>query len=170
MRKPILQKTDCQNPQKENPIAEMTVSMVQAHLQQQYETYDTIRNLQPRQSPEYRSSIGQLRRIFEVLQDELKDYQGDLPTSFARVETELAKCISGCLVDVRPQRRDIDYIRSLLRDQQVIVPLRCGKPSVSLHKVHLILQDNYKDSYLCELFNILIAGFMGVETKVINFF
>jgi hypothetical protein len=111
----------------------------------------------------------QLQRIFAVLPNEAVNYGDDLPTSFARVETEIAKCISGCLTDVPPQKRDIAYVRSLLRDYKVVVPVRDGNPTVSLHRVHVILQDNFPGSCFCNLMNILLAGWMNTTTKVISF-
>lgn len=119
----------------------------------------------------YLTAMTKLHRIFEVLPDELVVFQDDLSTSFVAAETEIARCMSLFLSDAPEQNRDIEYIRSLLRDYKVFVPLRVqGKnPTVSLSRIHLLLQDNFQDSCLCSFFNILLTGFMNVETKIIDF-
>ena len=113
--------------------------------------------------------IVQLSRILETLQDESTDYSGGLPTSFVRAENAIARCISECLRDYPGQKIGTSHIQSLLREHKVVRLLPDGTHSVSLHTVHTILQDNFPNSSLCLLFNILLAGWMGSSTKVIEF-
>lgn len=133
------------------------------------EIYGMIPSRQHWLSVEYLRTVEWLHRIFEMRQSEVVNYEGDLPTSFVRVESEIARCISECLADVPAQKRSVSYIRSLVRDYRVVQLLPEGRHSVSLHKVHVILQDNFEGSCFCKLLNILLAGFMGSETKTIDF-
>ena len=160
---------DCYIPQKGNDNREIVVKEAQAHLQQLNEIFDKSRNLPFPQLVQYCSAIRQLHRILEVQLNESKDYQDGLPTSFEDVENEIARCISVCLPDVPQQKTCTSYIRSLLRDYRVVVPVPGQNPTVSLHKVHMIFQDNYADSCFCKLLNILLAEFMNTQTKVIDF-
>ncbi len=133
------------------------------------EIFGTIPNQQDRLSAEYLQATEQLRKIFETRRIELASCKGGLPISFVCVEKEIARCISGCLADISEQKRNISHIQSLVSLYKVVQILPDGSHSVSLHKVHLILQDNYKDSCFCKLLNILLTGFMGSETKTIDF-
>lgn len=137
-------------------------------LQQPNGTFDMNRNQQLNLSGQYRQAVSQLHRIFATLRNESAEYSDCLPTSFVDVEKELARCISGCLPDVPVEMRSIDQIQSLLRDYKVVRLLPDGTCSTSLHTVHVILQDNYKDSCFCQFLNLLLTGFMNTETKVID--
>jgi hypothetical protein len=128
------------------------------------------RDLQYRLLGEYRQGVARLHRIFEALHNELTEYPGDLPTSFFLAESEIAKCISGCLQDVREQNECIPDILSLVRGYGVVAPVRAGNPTVSLDRLHLLLQDNFPDSCLCRLLNIFLSEFMNVHAKVISFY
>lgn len=133
------------------------------------ETYGTIPNQQQSISAEYLQAVKWLHEIFVMRQSESANYADDLPTSFVRVEKEIARCISECLADVPARMRSASYIQSLVRAYRVVQPLPGERHSVSLRKVHLILQDNFEGSCFCKLLNILLAGFMGSETKTIDF-
>ncbi|HOE05969.1 MAG TPA: hypothetical protein PLZ52_12195 [Bacteroidales bacterium] len=140
------------------------------HQQQmQHENCDNCPGQQWYLHMQFAQGIAQLNTIFEVLRSETVNNRGVCSTLAHDVETQLAKCISQCLADSPEQKRDISQILAFLKSYKVVQSLPKRKPSVSLHKVHLILQDNYPDSYLCGLMNILLAGFMNVQTKVITF-
>jgi hypothetical protein len=160
---------DYHSPRKETYKAGNSAEMAPEHWPFPSETHDTSPYQESRIRVEGRRADQQLQRLLEVLQGELINYEGDLPTSSARVEKEIARCISECLADVDRQRKDIPYVQSLLRVYKVVLPHRDGKPTVSLHKVHVILQDNFPDSCLCKLMNILLADWMNTTTKVITF-
>ena len=121
--------------------------------------------------PAFQQGISGLNRIFEVLPNELIGYPDVLPTSFVRVEKEIARCIAGCLPDVPKQKRHISYIRPLVHDYKVLrlVQMNRQTPTVSLDRVHSLLQDNFPNSCFCRFLNIMISGFMNVQTKVITF-
>ena len=164
-----MSKKDYQNPQTENSTAQiLTVEALRRELQQN-ENLDKNHHQQFQPEAQYQKGIEQLYRIFSMLRSEAKADLDSSATSFACVEKEIAKCISECLQDVPPYIHDIDSIQSLLKDYKVIQFDSDQNPSVSLHRIHVILQDNYKDSSLCRLFNICITGFMGINTKVIVF-
>lgn len=150
-------------------IVDFRQSSVPKHPQLSNETYGTIPNRQQYISAEYLRAVKWLHEIFVMRQSESVNYEGGLPTSFVRVEKEIARCISECLADVPAQMRSASYIRSLVRAYRVVQPLPDERHSVSLRKVHLILQDNFEGSCFCKLLNILLAGFMGSETKTIDF-
>lgn len=118
----------------------------------------------------YDQGIRQLNKLLAVQQNEIQVRPDDLPTSFANVETAIAQCIYECLGDSERKTHDIQHVLSLVRNSKVLLPVQGENPTVSLDKVHSILQDNFSDSYLCKLFNILIAGFMNTTPKVISFF
>lgn len=160
---------DYQNRRTENVVMETLLSDSQFREQLLNGTDDKNPNQLCTPHHQYQTGILQLNRIFEVLQNELKESQDGLSISSERVEMEIAKCISQCLQDVPLQKRNISYVQALLRLYKVVVPLQNGNHSVSLHKVHMILQDNYADSCLCGLMNIFLAGFLKSETKVISF-
>ena len=130
----------------------------------------TIPNLQSGLSAQYRNTVAELDKIFGMLPFESEERPGDLPTSFVLAEKEIARCISECLQDVSPQRRDIAHIQGLLADYRVLVFLPGKNPSVSLERLHVILQDNFQDSSLCRLMNIFLAGFGDLHTKVVTVF
>lgn len=159
---------DYQNPQKGTQKTRSRVTREQAHQQQPSETSGKNRDLQYWQSAINRSALLQLNRLFAMLPNEATSYADDLPTSFDRAERAIAQCIAECLADVPSQKRSTAYVRSLLRDYRVLVPVRGQNPSVSLERVHSILQDNYPNSSLCMLFNILLAGWLNLNTKVIT--
>lgn len=148
-------------------------AVLQTHLimleQQSNETADKNHYQQSRLAVSYRLGVQQLNLIFEVLSNELKEYQGDLPTSFVSVENAIAKYISKCLHDVPDKKRGISHVQALLREYKAVRCVRGESPSVSLLAVHLILQDNYRGSSLCKLFNVFLAGHLGVITKTITF-
>ncbi|MBU2525202.1 MAG: hypothetical protein KKC03_01185 [Bacteroidetes bacterium] len=159
---------DYKNPQMETQKKKNRVARDQVHPQKQRETPGTNPCPQGVQSAIDRSALLQLTRLTAMLPNESASYPDDLPTSFACAEKALAECISKCLADVPLQKRSTAYVQSLLRDYRVIVPVRGQNPSVSLQRVHLILQDNYQGSSLCLLFNILLAGWLGLTAKVIT--
>lgn len=109
----------------------------------------------------------QLRTILEALPNEEVHPGDDLPTSFVDVENRLARCISECLIDVPSQMRDVDHVQSLLRVYRVVQPLLGGTHTVSLHRVHVILQDNFPDSWLCLLMNMTLAGWMDTTSMTV---
>jgi|GEM_PF-4862616 len=139
-------------------------------LQQLNEIGDMIRNPQYKQSAELCSGIQQLRHLSEVLRNESTGYPCDLTTSFASAEIQIAKYISECLKDSHEENSDIEKILSLIKDYKVVRLLPEGKHTLSLHKVYLILQDNYPSSSLCGLFNFLLCGRNNGTPKVITFY
>ncbi len=143
--------------------------LVRDRLQSLSETCGMSPCQQSPQSHQYLSGIEGLSRIFGVLQSEEAARQDGSTISFAAVEKEIAICIAGCLSDCPVQTRHIGRIRTLLRDYRVVTPLQDGTPTVSLRRLHMILQDNFQGSYLCGLLNIFLAGHNGVTTKVLDF-
>ena len=137
---------------------------------QPYETDDKNHDRESQIEEEGHRAMLQLQKILAMLRIELTVRPDDLPTSFVVVETAIATCISECLTDVPAQKRSTSYILSLLRDNKVVVPVRDGNPTVSLHKVHVILQDNFPDSFLCMLMNIFLAEWLNTTSKVVTFF
>lgn len=138
-------------------------------LQSQSETRGTNLYQQSTLLREYHSGMKRLLLIFEAQQNELVEFGGDSPTSFATVEMEIAKCISGCLSDVPEQMRSISKVQSLLRDYRVLLPVRGQNSTISLHRIHLILQDNFQDSFLCQLMDLLLCDKFNTLSKVIIF-
>lgn len=163
-------KKDYQNPQTGSARTETLIKEVPAQMLLQNEIHGKNLDQQYILLDEFRRGMLQLNKIFEVRQNELTSYPDDLATSFACVEMEIAKCISGCLPYSEQENQDIDLCLSLVRDYRVVVPVRGQNPTVSLHRFHLILQDNFPDSYLTKLFNIFLLGFEAVQPKVITFF
>ena len=158
--------TTYQIPEK-GTYAEVNLELGSLHpATQQPQTLDTNLYQQYGQLPEYRGVMCSLNRLFAMLHSESKGFEGDLPISFEFVEKEISECISKCLGDCLEQKRNSSTILSLLRDYKVVRPLLDGSPSVSLFQIHLILQDNYKDSSLCKLFDLL---FIKCNSKVIYY-
>ena len=168
MGKATSNQKDCQNHQMGIDKMDRKTTAELKHWQKLHENDGRTRYPESTLSVKHRSANRMLQRIFEVLPNELIDYPDDLPTSFVAVETEIARCISGCLADAPEQMRDISYIQSLVRDYRVVSPVRVGNPTVSLHAVHLIVQDNFEGSCFWKLLNILATGFMNTETKLID--
>ena len=145
------------------------IATVQEHLQSLSEIFGKTPY---RLSGQYRrchTGMQELSRIFGVLQSEEEAGRGGLSTFSAHVETEIAKCISECLSSFDGQKRDIRYILSLVKSYRVVRPLPGGKCSVSLLQIHLILQDNFEGSCLCNLLNILLGCYPDTVAKTIQF-
>lgn len=87
-------------------------------------------------------------------------------TSFAYVVKELSKCIEGCLADSLSHSRNKISLPQLLTDYKVVQSLPDGKNLISLHKVHLILQDNFSDSWFCKFLNIMLSE--SIEGTISN--
>lgn len=119
--------------------------------------HDMIRNPQLPHSVEYREEIlrWQQKSVVRRSADGAGQYVS--ATSLFRVATEIAKCIGGCLADVAPHRRSVHLIRQLLIDYKAVQSLRDGRTLISLYRVHLILQDNFSNSYLCKFCNIMLS-------------
>lgn len=139
------------------------------HHKQPIGTTDTTRRSLYQIQDLFRAGNQRLQRIAEMLLNELTINPDCLPTSLLAVERELAICISECLSDVPEQKRNTHRIQVLLHDYKVVVPLRGSGQTVSLNRIHLLCQDNYKNSCFCKLLNILLAGFMNCETLTIDF-
>lgn len=141
-----------------------------ALLQLLNEIYDKSLNLPRTQFPIYYSKIQQLHRLFVVPPYAKANSEGDLPTSSVGVEREIAKYISECLPSSHERNSNIDQILTLIEDYKVVQPLGQKNQSVSLERVHSILEDNFQDSSLCKLFDMLLKGNEKTATKVITFF
>lgn len=141
-----------------------------ALLQLLNEIYDKSLNLPRTQFPIYYSKTQQLHRLFVVPPYAKANSEGDLPTSSVGVEREIAKYISECLPSSHERNSNIDQILTLIEDYKVVQPLGQKNQSVSLERVHSILEDNFQDSSLCKLFDILLKGNEKTATKVITFF
>lgn len=163
-------KKDSDTPQTERQTKDVATKEQTLPLQQLREIGDMIQNPQYKQSAALCSGILQLHHLSGLLQSEVVDYPCDLPTSFASAEIQIAKYIAECLGGSPERNQDMQEILSLIKDYKVVRLLPEGKHSVSLHKVHLILQDNYPNSSLCALFNLLICGRNHGVAKVITFY
>ena len=139
-------------------------------LQLLNEIYDKSRNLPHRQFQISYSRVVQFHRLFVEQPYESVNYEDDPPISSAFVEREIAKYISECLVNTPEQTLDIQQIEEMIRDYKVVQPLGQKNHSVSLERVHSILEDNFQDSSLCKLLNILLKGDKNTRTKVVTFF
>lgn len=157
------------NPEK-NALAASIIYSGQSPALLPHETACTIPDLQSFQLAQVEQALGLLQRIAALQRNEVISYPDDLSTSFVAVERKIARCISECLPDVPERKRGISHIQVLLRDYRVVRFVPGQSPSVSLQRVHSILQDNYAGSCLCGLLNILLAGFLQTQTKVITFF
>lgn len=164
-----LKKKDYQSPQKETHKFSNSPKDFPLPEQIWNEIDDMNQNQAHYQHQQPVKEIQMLQKILEVQQNEIQDYQGDLPTSLLFAEKEVVKYISECLQDDSASINDISCIPTLVRDYKVVSPVRGQIPSVSLRKIHLILQDNYKDSSLCKLFNLLLGCSKILQTKVITF-
>lgn len=160
--------TGYHSPRKETLSKECLPAMALRHLHMLQENFDKNHCPQYSRCQEYRSGISQLSQLFEVLQSE-EEVAGDgLSTSFAYVENQIAQCISVCLSDCSSRSRNMRRILSLVRDYRVVRPLRDGSCSVSLLRIHSILQDNYKGSYLCMLFDIFLGCRCGIAPRAVE--
>ena len=166
----IFSEMDSQIRQMENRQKEYESKIRTKSQQLLSEISDMSRNLPRMLSEMLFVGIRQLHHLFEVLPTELRGYEGDLSTSFENVENQIEKYISECLGYSPEQTANIQEILTLVKDYKVVQLLPGKRHSVSLERVHSILQDNFSNSSLCGLFNILLAGYMDSETKVITFF
>jgi len=160
---------DFQNHQMETGEIEISSLEALGHLQSPNETRGKNPYQQSMMLREYHLGMKRLLQIFEAQQNELVRFPDDLPTSFVNVEMEIAKCISGCLPDVPEQMRSVSQVQCLVRDYKVLVPVSGQNPTISLHKFHLILQDNFQGSFFCQLMDLLLCDKFNTLSKVINF-
>ncbi len=117
----------------------------------------------------YLTGIAQLSQIFAVLQTEEEARQAGLSTSLPHALTEAERYISECLADLLQGIRGTSQIPSLLREYGVVIPLPDGRSSVSPFQIHLILQDNFQDSSLCRLFNVMFGCYPKAASKTVIF-
>lgn len=117
----------------------------------------------------YRRAIERLQNIIEVQSSELIEYPDDLPTSFVSFEIGLAKYIAQLLGNSDDKIPDELHVLSLLRDYRVVALRQDGKMSVSPDKLYLILEDNFPDSYLKFLFDVLLKDSKMCFAKIISF-
>lgn len=134
------------------------------------EIYDKSLGLPQTQFRIYRSKIQQLNQLFVEPPHAEASSEGDLPTSFVSAEREIAKYIAECLGGSDEQNGDIENILSLIRDYKVVQFPQEKNHSVSLERVHSILEDNFPNSSLYQLLELLINGNQKVKSKVITFF
>ena len=162
------QETDYRTHRTGSRQAACQVAMVQDHLHMLQEMLGKTWRPQYPLCREYHSGVLQLLRLFEVLQSEEEAVRDGSSISFAPVESLIARCISGCLSGCSSRSRSMYKILSLVRAYRVVRPLQDGSCSVSLLQIHSILQDNYKDSYLCILFDILLGCRSGIASKAVE--
>jgi hypothetical protein len=165
----VMSGKDYQNHQKGSKTADGVLRAPELPPQIQHETRGMSHGQQFRLLAEYQQANRRLLRIVEAQQDELTKYPDDLPTAFVRAETELARCIEALTDDCVKPTQDIGYLRGLLRDYKAVGLLRDGTPTISPDAVFLILQDNFPNSSLRNLFNLLFADFNNSLAKVISF-
>ncbi|MFK7059538.1 hypothetical protein V3Q90_05305 [Flavobacterium oreochromis] len=134
------------------------------------EIYDMTLNLPLAQLHECHSKIRQLHQQVVRTPNESVNFEDDLSISFVFVENQLSQYISECLQGTPQQNINTQKIASLIRDYRVFQPLAQKKHSVSLERVHSILEDNFQDSSLTKLFDLLLKGSKDTQTKVITFF
>lgn len=110
-------------------------------------------------------------RIIATQTSEGVSYADDSPTSCVSVENELANCIFGCLGDSHEQNGGIQDMLNHIQSYKVVRPLEGKNHSVSLTTVEVLLQDNYKDSLLHRLFELLLkdSDCQNRKTKAITF-
>lgn len=146
-----------------------TEASVQEHLQRLNETLGTILDPESMLCREYQFQISELSRIFAMQQNERSVHQADQSTSSSDVVREAEKCISECLAGLLQGTQDTNDILSLLRDYRVVRELSERKCCVSLTRIHSILQDNFRGSFLCNFFNMIFGCHPLTESRVIAF-
>lgn len=98
-----------------------------------------------------------LRKKAEGRLTVLEEYRDGFPTSSPSVAKKAAACIAMLIHGSAATTRNTDRVLSLLQDYRVFVPARGGDSYVSLLQLHVLLQDNYKDSYLLKFLNLTIG-------------
>ncbi|SDE40215.1 hypothetical protein [Riemerella columbipharyngis] len=134
------------------------------------EIYDKSLGLSQTQFHIYRAKIQQLNQLFVEPPYAGASSEGDLPTSFVSAEKEIAKYIAECLQGYHGQKYDTEGTLSLIRDYKVVQSHPEKNHSVSLERVHSILEDNFQDSSLYKLLHLLLNGNKNAKAKVITFF
>lgn len=132
--------------------------------------YDMSRGLPQRQFRIYRSKIQKLNQLFAEPSYAGASFEDDLPTSSDCVEKEIGKYIAECLSSAHEQSHDTGDIQDLIRDYKVVQPLPERNHSVSLQRVHSILEDNFPNSSLYQLLELLVNGKQNIKPKVITLF
>lgn len=139
-------------------------------LQLLSEIYDKSLGLPQKQFRIYRSKIQQLNQLFVEPPYAETNCEDGLSTSSAFVEKEIGKYIAECLQGSDEQKGDIENILSLIQDYKVVQSPLEKSHRVSLERVHSILQDNFPNSSLYKLLEVLINGSQNIKPKVITFF
>lgn len=165
----IMAQTESCIPQMEIPSVVEQITMVQGHLQSLSEIFGKNPYRLSGQYRRCQTGMKELSRIIGVLQNEEEALRGGLSTFSEFVEREIAKCISECLSSFDGQKQDSRHILSLLKSYKVVRPLPVGKCSVSLLQIHLILQDNFQDSFLSRFFDFTLGCSVNTESKTILF-
>lgn len=146
-----------------------TEALVQEHLQRLNESLGKIRGQGSLLSREYQFQIAELSRIFAMRQNERSAHRGEQSIFSPDAVREVERCISECLAGLLPGTQDTNDILSLLRDYRVVRALSERKCCVSLTRLHSILQDNFRGSLLCRLFNMILGCHPLTESRVIAF-
>lgn len=121
------------------------------------ETHDKNQNQRPPHLVEYREEIVQWQKKSVMQRNAIQEDQHVLSTSLSVVATEIAKCIAGCLADAPLHKSSVTLLRQLLIDYKAVQSLHDGRTLISLHRVHLILQDNFSNSCLCRFCDIMLS-------------
>lgn len=156
-------------PQTETLSKECQAEEVRARLQSLSESYGKSRNQQSPLCRQYLTGIAQLSKIFAMLQNEEEAHQDGQPISLPHVSMEVEQYISECLKGLLSGSLGTSQIPSLLRTYGVVTPLPDGKSSVSLFRIHLILQDSFQGSLLCGLFDMMLGCRLDVESKALYY-
>lgn len=131
------------------------------------EILDTNHGLPRRLYRQFLNETLRLHQIFVAQQHEEVSSQDGMSTSSPCDEMVVAQCISGCLQDSCEPKPDTSLVQGLVADYGAVVALPGKTPSVSLRRIHSMLQDNFQGSSLCKLFDHLLMGGHKFDTKVI---
>lgn len=119
-------------------------------------------------SVQHLQGMSQLNAIIEVLRNEQVARSYGSAISFDFVETAIARYISQFLCDFRGKKNGMKSVLKHVKSYRVVQSVAGQTPSVSLHRVHVILQDNYRGSSLCSFFDLFL-GNSAYKSKVITF-
>jgi hypothetical protein len=153
----ILPEKDLETPQKGIDLTDNQTKNKPKHLHKRSETLYMSRNQRFPHLEEYRKEILQWQMKSVMQKNEDEEGLHVSATSFDSVVMEISKCIEGCLSDSTSHNHSATYLRQLLIDYKAVQSLHSGKTLISLHKVHLILQDNFSDSWFCKFLNIMLS-------------
>lgn len=171
MKKPTTSKKETHNHQKGKVLnIEKKPSQISVLIAMHEISDKTLPNIAPKSLDfQYRLGTHQLSKIFDMLPVESAKCPDDLTTWHDSVVKELAQYIARFLFDESEQKRRILALTRLINEYKVVQFVHQKNLTISLHRIHVLLQDNFPSSFFCDFLHLALIGRSNIQSKTIAF-